>query len=120
MEYVRPGEPGSIVEVASRYENYIGGEWKAPRRGRYRTNLARRPRSRSARCPDRHPGDGPPDAKLDIPPIPEFVEMIADAGAGLYGCKASVDLFGLTDTDLIPQFKGVIAVGEFYELAAGG
>ena len=33
--------------------------------------------------------------KLDIPSIPEFVEMIADTGAGLYACKASVDLFGL-------------------------
>ena len=33
--------------------------------------------------------------KLDIPPIPEFVEMIADTGAPLYACKASVDLFGL-------------------------
>jgi len=32
--------------------------------------------------------------KLDIPPIPEFVEMIADTGAGMYACKASVDLFG--------------------------
>src|SRR5213075_70529 len=28
---------------------------------------------------------------LDIPPIPEFVELIADSGTGLYACKASVD-----------------------------
>jgi hypothetical protein len=34
--------------------------------------------------------------ELDIPSIPAFIEMIADTGAGLYGCKASVDLFGLT------------------------
>ena len=27
--------------------------------------------------------------KLDIPPIPEFIEMISDSGAGLYGCLAS-------------------------------
>ena len=33
--------------------------------------------------------------QLDIPSIPEFVEMIADTGAGMYACKASVDLFGL-------------------------
>ena len=26
--------------------------------------------------------------ELDIPPIPEFIEMIADTGAGLYACKA--------------------------------
>jgi peroxiredoxin family protein len=58
--------------------------------------------------------------KLDIPSVPEFVEMIADTGAGLYGCQASVDLFGLEKDDLIPQVKDVITVGEFYELAAGG
>jgi peroxiredoxin family protein len=46
--------------------------------------------------------------------------MIADTGAGLYGCQASVDLFGLEKDDLIPQVKDVITVGEFYELAAGG
>ena len=58
--------------------------------------------------------------RLDIPPIPEFLEMIADTGAGLYGCKASCDLFDLTKDDLIDQVKDIITVGEFYELAAGG
>ena len=58
--------------------------------------------------------------KLDIPSIPEFVEMIADTGAGLYACKASVDLFGLTKDDFIPQVQDIITVGEFYEKAAGG
>jgi peroxiredoxin family protein len=58
--------------------------------------------------------------KLDIPPIPEFVEMIADTGAGLYACQASVDLFGLAKDDFIDQVSGIITVGEFYQLAAGG
>ena len=58
--------------------------------------------------------------QLDIPSIPEFVEMIADTGAGLYACKASADLFGLTQADLIDQVKDIITVGEFYDLAAGG
>jgi peroxiredoxin family protein len=58
--------------------------------------------------------------KLDIPPIPEFIEMIADTGAGIYGCQASCDLFGLTKDDLIDQVQGIITVGEFYTLAAGG
>ncbi len=59
-------------------------------------------------------------AKLDIPPIPEFLELIGDTGAGLYGCKASCDMCGLTMDDMIPQVKDIITVGEFYELAAGG
>jgi len=58
--------------------------------------------------------------KLDIPPVPEFLQMISDTGAGLYACKASVDLFGLTKDDLVDQVKDIITVGEFYELAAGG
>ena len=58
--------------------------------------------------------------ELDIPSIPEFIEMIADTGAGLYACKASVDLFGLEKNDFIPQVQDIITVGEFYEKAAGG
>jgi peroxiredoxin family protein len=58
--------------------------------------------------------------KLDIPSIPEFLEMIADSGAGLYACQASVDLFGLEKNDFIPQVSDIITVGEFYEKAAGG
>jgi len=57
---------------------------------------------------------------LDIPSVPEFIEMIADTGAGLYACKASVDLFGLEKNDFIPQVQDIITVGEFYEKAAGG
>ena|SRR5688500_685456 len=57
---------------------------------------------------------------MDIPSIPEFIEMIADTGAGLYACKASVDLFGLEKNDFIPQVQDIITVGEFYERAAGG
>lgn len=58
--------------------------------------------------------------KLDIPPIPEFVEMISDTGAQLYACKASVDLFGMTREDFIPQLSDIITVGEFFEKSAGG
>jgi peroxiredoxin family protein len=58
--------------------------------------------------------------ELDIPSIPEFIDMIADTGAGLFACKASVDLFGLEKNDFIPQVQDIITVGEFYETAAGG
>jgi peroxiredoxin family protein len=59
-------------------------------------------------------------AKLDIPPVPEFIQMIIDSGAKVYACKASVDLFGLAADDFIEELEGVITVGEFYEMAAGG
>ena len=58
--------------------------------------------------------------KLDIPPIGEFIEMIADAGGKLYACKATVDMFHLTKDDFVPQVDRILTVGDFYELAAGG
>lgn len=57
--------------------------------------------------------------KLDIPPVPEFVELIADSGARLYACRATVDMFGLTMEDFVPQVEDIITVGEFYERSAG-
>ncbi|MCY9787263.1 aldehyde dehydrogenase family protein [Nocardiopsis sp. EMB25] len=36
--YTPPGEPGSVVEYAPRYENWIGGEWVRPVKGRYFEN----------------------------------------------------------------------------------
>jgi peroxiredoxin family protein len=58
--------------------------------------------------------------KIDIPPIPEFIELVADSGAHLYACKATVDMFGLTMDNFVPQVDEIISVGEFYEKAAGG
>jgi peroxiredoxin family protein len=58
--------------------------------------------------------------KLDIPPVAEFIQLIADSGAGLYACKASVDMFKLVSGDFVEGVNGVLTVGEFYELAAGG
>ena len=57
--------------------------------------------------------------KIDIPPVDEFLEMIKDAGADLYACKATVDMFKLTMDDFVPQVDEIINVGKFYELSAG-
>ena len=58
--------------------------------------------------------------ELDIPPVPEFIQLLADSGAKLYACKASVDMFDLTEDDFVEQVQEIITVGEFYEKAAGG
>jgi peroxiredoxin family protein len=57
--------------------------------------------------------------KLDIPPIPEFITMIHDAGCEIYACHATVDMFHLKKSDFCEEVDGVISVGEFYEKAAG-
>lgn len=58
--------------------------------------------------------------KLDIPPVPEFVEMLHDAGGHLYACKATVDMFHLTKDDFCSEVEDVINVAKFYEVSAGG
>jgi peroxiredoxin family protein len=58
--------------------------------------------------------------QLDIPPVGEFIEMISDAGAKLYACKATVDMFHLTMDDFCEQTDSIINVGKFYEVSAGG
>ena len=58
--------------------------------------------------------------KIDIPPVGEFIEMIYDAGAKLYACKATVDMFHLSMDDFCEQTDSVINVGKFYEVSAGG
>jgi len=58
--------------------------------------------------------------KIDIPPVGEFLTMIHDAGAEIYACRATVDMFHLKSEDFCPEMDGVISVGQFYEKAAGG
>jgi peroxiredoxin family protein len=58
--------------------------------------------------------------ELDIPPVPEFITLLADSGAKLYACKATVEMFDLTRESFIDELEGIITVGEFYGLAAGG
>jgi peroxiredoxin family protein len=57
--------------------------------------------------------------KLDIPPIGEFIELIHESGGGVYACHATVEMFGLTEDDFVPQVDGVLTVGEFYGLSGG-
>ena len=56
--------------------------------------------------------------KLDFPPIPEFMQMIVDSGAHVYGCKMSMDMMNLTDEDLI---DGAVVLGamEFMDISEG-
>jgi peroxiredoxin family protein len=57
--------------------------------------------------------------KLDIPPVREFITLIHDSGCEIYGCKATVDMFDLSEKDFCPEVDAVISVGEFYEKSAG-
>ena len=57
--------------------------------------------------------------KLDFPPVGEFLEMVMDAGACVYGCKMSMDMMKLTQEDLVDGAE-VLGAMEFLEIAEGG
>jgi peroxiredoxin family protein len=58
--------------------------------------------------------------ELDVPPVPEFVQLLCDSGAKLYGCQLAVQMFDLKREDLIDDLAGILTVGDFYRAAAGG
>jgi aldehyde dehydrogenase len=39
MIYAKPGTDGAVINFKPRYENFIGGEWVAPVKGEYFTNI---------------------------------------------------------------------------------
>jgi peroxiredoxin family protein len=57
-------------------------------------------------------------AKLDFPPVGEFVQLVQDAGTNLYGCKMSMDMMKLTEKDLVDGAK-VLGAMEFIEMSEG-
>lgn len=57
--------------------------------------------------------------KLDVPNVREYLEMLSDAGANMYACKMSVDMFGLTKDDFIPQVQDIVTAGDFMDLTEG-
>ena len=58
-------------------------------------------------------------ARLDVPPLREFLEMISDSGGKIYACKLAMDMFKIKQEDLWERVDGVLTVGQFYEGAAG-
>ncbi|HEY4717561.1 MAG TPA: DsrE/DsrF/DrsH-like family protein [Anaerolineales bacterium] len=56
--------------------------------------------------------------KLGFPPVDEFVQVLLDSGAKLYGCKMSMDMMKLTKDDLIEGAE-VLGAMEFLEVADG-
>ncbi len=56
--------------------------------------------------------------KLGFPPVGEFMEMLVDSGAHVYGCKMSMDMMKLSKEDLIDGAE-VLGAMEFMELSEG-
>jgi peroxiredoxin family protein len=57
--------------------------------------------------------------KLDIPPVHEFLEMVHDAGVGIYACRMASDMMHLEKEDLVDEVDDIIGAMEFLEKAEG-
>ncbi len=58
-------------------------------------------------------------AEVEAPPVHEFIQMLADAGAELYGCKMTADMMGLTEADLIDEAGPIVTASDFIDMTEG-
>lgn len=57
-------------------------------------------------------------AKLDFPPVGEFVQLLMDSGANMYACKMSVDMMKLKQEDFVEGVQ-ILGAMEFLEISEG-
>jgi hypothetical protein len=105
MKYLAPGLPGSIVEVAPRYENFIGGKWLAPTHGKYRVDLS--------------PATARPITEV-AESTPEDVELALDAAHAAkdeWGEKSATGRAEVLNAiaDAVEANKEMLAVAESWE-----
>ena len=105
MKYAPPGQPGSMVTVAPRYENFIGGKWLAPTHGKYRTDL--------------NPATAQPITEV-AESTPEDVELALDAAHAAkdsWAEKSATERAEVLNAvaDAIDAQKEMLAVAESWE-----
>jgi len=57
--------------------------------------------------------------KQGVPTVREYIEMLSDGGAKMYGCKMSVDMFNLKKEDFLPQVDDIVTAGDFMDMTEG-
>ncbi|MCL4504957.1 MAG: DsrE/DsrF/DrsH-like family protein [Chloroflexi bacterium] len=58
-------------------------------------------------------------AKLQVPPIGEYLQMLVDGGAKLYACKMSVDMFDLKKEDFVDGVIDIVTASDFMDMVEG-
>jgi aldehyde dehydrogenase len=105
MKYVPPGQPGSIVAVEPRYDNFIDGKWMPPAEGKYRVNLS--------------PATAKPICEV-ADSTPEDVETALDAAHAAEDAWAATSAAGRAKVlnkvaDAIEEHAEALAVAESWE-----
>jgi aldehyde dehydrogenase len=105
VKYVKPGETGSVVEVAERYENFIGGKWLPPTNGRYSSNLS--PATGQAIC------EVPRSSAEDVELALDAAHAAKDEWAGRSTTERAAVLNKIADA--IEENREMLAVAESWE-----
>jgi peroxiredoxin family protein len=56
---------------------------------------------------------------IDVPDVPEFLEMITDAGGHLWACRMSADMMHIGEDELYDRVEAIISAADFIELSEG-
>lgn len=57
--------------------------------------------------------------KVDMPDVPEFLDILTASGVKLWACKLAMDMFHYEKDDLYDNVDAVITVGDFYSRSSG-
>lgn len=58
-------------------------------------------------------------AKLEVPTVKEYLQMLVDAGAKMYACKMSVDMFELKKEDFVDGVQDIVTASDFMDMTEG-
>lgn len=56
-------------------------------------------------------------ADLEVPTVPEFLDLLEASGVNMWACKMTFDMMKLIEADMHPGVKGVISATDFIELS---
>jgi peroxiredoxin family protein len=58
-------------------------------------------------------------AALGVPPVREYLQMLVDGGAKLYGCKMTCDMMGLKMDDFVDGVCDIVTASDFMDMTEG-
>ncbi|WP_328701855.1 DsrE/DsrF/DrsH-like family protein [Aestuariimicrobium ganziense] len=56
-------------------------------------------------------------AELDVPDVPDFLDLMQAAGVHMYACRMTFDMMKLIEADMHPGVEGVISATDFIEIS---
>jgi peroxiredoxin family protein len=56
---------------------------------------------------------------LDVPEVPEFLDLLSGSGAHMWACRMSADMNHMTEEDLYDGVEAIISASDFIEMTEG-